>query len=123
MSESGRYCAECGKRVELKGPTRRRDECPACAAELHSCMNCQYYDADRYRGCREPNAVAEESVRDVRRSNLCQWFDHRQGPPTVKGPPGADEAKAAFDTLFGGKKSADPAREAAEDAFAKLFKR
>lgn len=118
------YCATCRKLIELDKKAGRREECPHCAAEVHACLNCQHYDPRLTRGCREPNAVAEETIRDVRRANYCQWFDHRLGPPIDDGIASSDQAKAAFDTLFGGsKKSADPEKERAEQAFSKLFKR
>lgn len=122
MDDRRRYCASCAKPVELERRSGRRDECPACGAELHACVNCEHYDADRTQSCREPNAVAEEAVRDVRRGNFCQWFDHHAGPPR-KAPADGDPS-AAFDALFGRKPAArDPAKDAAEQAFAKLFKR
>jgi hypothetical protein len=123
MTDRNHYCAACGHQLELQRRAARRDECPRCAAELHACIQCQHYDPRLTRGCREPNAVAEESIRDVRRANLCQWFEHRVGPPPAE-ERSSSGAKDAFDALFGGKPAPkDPAKEAAEDAFAKLFKR
>ena len=122
MTDRELYCAGCGKRLELERKAGRRDECSHCGAELHACVNCEHYDADRTRGCREPNAHAEEAIQDVTRSNYCQWFDHRRGAPRMQAPSGS--AKDAFDALFkSGAPAPDEGRVAAEDAFSKLFKR
>jgi hypothetical protein len=124
MTDRNNYCASCNGRVVLQRRATRRDECPSCAAELHSCIQCQHYDPRQSRGCQEPNAVSDESIRDVRRANLCDWFELRVGPVPAELLPSKSSAKDAFDALFGGKPAAkDPAKEAAEEAFAKLFKR
>ena len=123
MSDLGRYCSACGTQLELKGRTVRRDECPSCGAELHACVNCQHYDAQARRGCREPNAVAEETVRDATRANLCDWFDHRHGKPVGSAPATPADAQRAFDALFGGPKLENSERSRAEEAFGQLFKR
>jgi len=122
MTDLEPYCAGCGRRVELERKAGRRDECAHCGAELHACVNCEHYDADRTPACREPNAHAEEAIRDATRANYCQWFDHRRGPPRRASPGTSD--KAAFEALFSSARPApDVGRAAAEDAFAKLFKR
>lgn len=122
MADRTKHCAACGKPVELEKKAVRRDECTHCGAELHACVNCEHFDADRTRGCREPNALAEETIRDVTRANFCQWFDHRVGPPQKA--PTALSSREAFEALFSkDKPPADPSRTAAEDAFSKLFKR
>jgi predicted RNA-binding Zn-ribbon protein involved in translation (DUF1610 family) len=116
------YCATCRKPLDLDKKAGRRDECPSCGAELHACLNCQHYDARLQRGCREPQAADE--VRDVVRANFCQWFDHRLGLPEDDRPATGDSAKAAFESLFGGRKpAAEPAKDEAVKAFEKLFKR
>ncbi len=83
-------------------PLRRRDECPACSADLHVCRLCEFYDTSVAKSCREP--VAEE-VTDKERANFCDFFalatddsgsaagdDQREG----------SSGRAAFDDLFNG---------------------
>ena len=124
MTDRNHYCAACGGLVKLGRRVTRRDECPSCSAELHACIQCQHHDPRLSRGCREPNAVSDESIRDVRRANLCDWFEQRTGPVPGDLKPSNVTKADAFDALFGGKPLAkDPAKEAAEEAFAKLFKR
>jgi hypothetical protein len=121
MTDRATYCAACRRAFDLKRRTVRRDECPHCGAELHTCLNCQHFDARYVRGCQEPSAVAEEAVRDTERSNFCQWFDHRRGPPPTGGASTPD-AKAAFDALFGGSGQGE-AGGAAARAFDDLFRK
>ena len=115
MTDTQRYCAECGAPFNRNGRTTRRDACEKCGAELHACINCHHYDATLARSCREPSAVAEETVRDVRRGNLCDWFDHRRGPPSGDDKSSGERARAAFDALFKGAKVEDPGRVQAEE--------
>ncbi len=73
----------------------RRDECPKCRADLHSCKNCQHYDRAAYNECKEPQA---DRVQEKDRSNFCDYFTPRSG-----GPSAADKQKdlrAAAEALF-----------------------
>ncbi len=118
------YCTTCRRPLDLEKKSGRRDECPHCSAELHACLNCRSYEPRLSRPCREPQALVEETIRDVARANFCQWFEHRPGPPGLDGPSSPGEAKAAFDALFGGPKpAADGEKDEAAVAFEKLFKR
>lgn len=111
------HCQSC--RTEVHGGVKpgRRDECPGCGAELHTCLNCAFYEPTFTRGCREP---AAEEVRDRQRANFCGWFSFRVGLPEQGGD--EQKARAAFDALFGGPKEPEEKNDAAK-AFDALFRK
>lgn len=92
-------CWKCGHALdEMPVPLRRRDECPACAADLHVCRMCEFYDTSVAKGCREP--VAEE-VTDKERANFCDYFRGQAGVQAAGGAGEADAARAQLEALFG----------------------
>jgi len=63
-------CAYC--QVEIAEPKIHiRDECPSCGRDLHICLNCQFYDPNAYRQCRE---TIKEPVQDKEKANYCDFF-------------------------------------------------
>jgi hypothetical protein len=50
----------------------RRDACDSCGRDLRVCLNCEFYDANANRQCREP--AISEAVRDKDRANFCDYF-------------------------------------------------
>ncbi len=64
-------CASCKKEVTVEGKVGRRDTCPHCGSDLHSCLNCEFYDEGAYNQCRETEA---ERVTDKEKSNFCDYF-------------------------------------------------
>ena len=66
-------CWQCGFRIEYPSGSRvgRRDTCPQCHSDLHSCRNCQFYDPSKNNQCAEPRAAC---VRDKEAANLCEFF-------------------------------------------------
>lgn len=48
-----------------------RDECPACGSDIHICLNCDFYDANAYRQCRES---IKEPVQNKEKANYCDFF-------------------------------------------------
>lgn len=92
-------CWKCGHALEeMPMPLRRRDECPACGADLHVCRMCEFYDTSVAKSCREP--VAEE-VTDKERANFCDYFRGRSGVQAAGGAGEARVARAELDALFG----------------------
>jgi hypothetical protein len=81
-------CFSCGTATKYEGPLGRREECPKCRADLHSCKNCQHYDAKAYNECREPSA---DVVREKDRANFCDFF--------APGSGGASAGKSKADLL------------------------
>ncbi len=92
-------CYRCGESLAaLSLPLSRRDQCPACSADLHVCKMCTHFDARITRQCREDGA---EDVKEKERPNFCDWFV----PSDQAFDPGqkteAEAAKDALDALFG----------------------
>jgi len=94
-------CVKCGTEWEVKGQVGVRDECPECAAYVHTCTNCAHYESAT-QSCAMPNT---EEVRDREGQNFCEEFAFGPGrpasapAPTPKPLP-ADEARRKFDSLF-----------------------
>ena len=89
-------CHACGKANDTGDMVGRRDTCSQCDADLHVCLNCEFYDPKAYNECREPQA---DRVVEKDRSNFCDYFQ-----PGGKGPSKVDsakeKAKADLDALF-----------------------
>jgi hypothetical protein len=110
-------CWKCGAPLTgLLLPLGRRDECPACHAEVHVCRMCRHYDARRARQCRE---LAADEVKDKSRANYCGWFVPR--PDAYQGGGAAvwQSSRQALDALFGGTPGTDPKPESVDDLFKK----
>ncbi|MDZ7269259.1 MAG: hypothetical protein ONB48_17065 [candidate division KSB1 bacterium] len=89
-------CYSCGTEILLEGKPGRRDTCPKCAAYLHCCRNCRFYDVNAHHQCREPQA---EWVQDKEMGNFCDYFE----AAAVSLPPRIDraaEARKKLDQLF-----------------------
>ena len=97
-----RRCPKCD--AEWNGPERIgvREECPECAAFLHTCVHCAWYDPST-QTCTLPDV---EPVRDPNMANYCDEFT--MGPPGSRqaAPPdgsrrkGEAEARKKFEDLF-----------------------
>lgn len=64
-------CSFCGIKIEYEERIGRQDTCPSCKRDLHSCMQCEFYDERAYNKCREPQA---ERVVDKEKANFCDYF-------------------------------------------------
>lgn len=94
-------CAVCNAGLDRARPGRR-DTCPSCGAELHACVQCEFYAPGRYNDCREPQA---ERVRDSEKANFCDFFRLRGEGGAPTGTDSKDEVRARLDALFSKKKS------------------
>ena len=92
-----RHCHQCGGGIGELERVGRRDTCLHCGADLHCCLNCEWYDPSLHNQCREPQS--ERQV-DKERSNFCDFFHFRSKASTAT--TAADEARARLDALFGG---------------------
>jgi hypothetical protein len=94
-------CWKCGERIEYPTGSRvgRRDACPKCDADLHSCRNCQFYDRTKNNQCSEPQA---EWVRNKESANLCDYYSPNPVLLASGERPAsqAHDAKIRFDSLF-----------------------
>jgi hypothetical protein len=92
-------CYRCGESLAaLSLPISRRDQCPACSADIHVCKMCTHFDANATRQCREDGA---EDVKEKERPNFCDWFVASESAFDPNRKSVADEAKSALDALFG----------------------
>ena len=91
-------CWKCGHALDdMPMPLRRRDECPACATDLHVCRMCEFYDTSVAKSCREP--VAEE-VSDKERANFCDYFQGRPLAGAAGGVAEGETARSQLEALF-----------------------
>ena len=74
----------------------RRDECPHCHADVHVCLNCQFYDPTTYNECREPSA---ERVLEKDKSNYCDYFSVASSRVQAPQNP-IDDARRKLESLF-----------------------
>ena len=82
-------------------PIFRETECPACSKPLKVCLNCAFYEKGLQWDCRES---ITEPVREKDRANFCDYFrlrEGRGGHPGGSSQQRAEQARSAFDKLFG----------------------
>ena len=111
-------CYRCGESLaRLSLPLSRRDQCPACHADLHVCRMCRYFDPAVPRQCREDDA---DDVTDKEKPNFCDYFLPADDAFDPARKAESDAARAALDGLFGdGDAESSPAEPGAAD---ELFK-
>jgi len=92
-------CHACRKIIEIKMPVGRREECPFCGADLHCCLNCNFYSPGAYNDCKEPLA---ERVIEKNRSNFCDLFVFRDSASALgkKDQDGIESAMEKLRSLF-----------------------
>ncbi len=88
-------CYFCKKEVEIIDKVFRKDTCPHCGRDLHSCVQCRFYDRNKHNRCLEPMA---QHVTEREKYNFCDYYQFKVG--------GTDDtdaqtaAKKALDDLF-----------------------
>lgn len=73
----------------------RKEECPHCSADMHSCKNCTYYDPGAHNQCTE---TISEYVPDKERANFCGMYRPHGGNRAPAED--ANAAKARLEALF-----------------------
>jgi len=73
-------CFQCGGELVFAFQPGRRDECPKCHADVHTCRNCKHYDPKVYNECKEPQA---DVVQEKTRANFCDFFAPGSGVPAA----------------------------------------
>ena len=93
-------CFNCGHPIQLLSGTKvlKNDTCPQCAADLHCCKNCRFFDPSVHNQCRETQA---EWVASKDKRNYCDYFEASTHMTLVKksGAPAGD-ARKKWDSLF-----------------------
>lgn len=89
-------CHACETKNDTGEQVGRRDCCVQCDADLHVCLNCEFYDPKAYNECHENQA---DRVLEKDRSNFCDYFSPRS---EVGGSAGneQDDTKAKLAALF-----------------------
>ena len=95
-----RHCHNCGSEWELDGQPGRSESCHGCNDDLRVCLNCVFHDRNVAYQCRERRA---EPVTEKKRANFCEYFDFalRDWGGSCGTNKKAEEARSAFDQLFG----------------------
>lgn len=113
------HCWRCGASLkDLTPPIERRDECPACRAQLYVCKFCEFFDPKVAKQCREP--VADE-VKEKERANFCGYFNPNPNAYVPADGAAANKAKADLDALFGGDGKTSSATSSARGKLEDLF--
>jgi hypothetical protein len=89
-------CGHCGAQLAVVGnQVGRRDTCPSCDSELHSCRNCRHFDTGVAKQCKEPFS---EVPSDKDGANFCEDFQIGEGGHTATAS--RDVQLAAAEALF-----------------------
>ena len=88
------FCYQCNKSTKWEHKISFREECPHCHADLHICLNCQFYDTKAHNECKESSA---EPVRDKERNNYCEYFTPSNEKKNSSSPDRETPLKAAED--------------------------
>ena len=89
-----KICSFCQTAIEVGDLIGRTDVCPKCDHNLHSCMQCRFYDENAHHQCREPQA---EWVSNKEKANFCDYFE--LGREKVEPKP-KNDARSKLEALF-----------------------
>jgi predicted RNA-binding Zn-ribbon protein involved in translation (DUF1610 family) len=89
-------CGHCGRPLDIVGnQVGRRDTCPHCGEEVHSCRNCRHFEPSVSKQCKEPFADVPS---DKDGANFCELFQIGEGGLHAK--EGRAELLSAAEALF-----------------------
>ncbi len=120
-------CPACKTEATFAGIVPFRAECEKCAADLHVCITCRFYDRYVENECRENQA---DPVANKDRRNLCEYWRPLEVGDAVDDEAARAKAKlaAAFGlrptsstpaSSTGGPSAADEAKRKLEELFKK----
>lgn len=89
-------CYKCLEDLVFEVKIGRRDTCPNCGANLHSCRNCRFWNPSVHNQCTE---VKAEFIRDREDGNFCGFFQFRVVGEDASAE--ANSAKSKLEALFG----------------------
>jgi len=92
-----KICHNCRKSIEIDTKIGRRDICPTCHADLHSCLNCAFHKVSAPKQCLEPLA---EMIKDKSKGNFCDYFLFAESRVSIPTDTEAEKARKALDDLF-----------------------
>jgi hypothetical protein len=90
-----KLCHKCGYEFKGLGQPGPKQECEQCTTDLHSCLNCEFYEPGRANSCRADSDL----VRDKERFNYCEEFKFLNGRRKTE-PPQKTDARSEMDKLF-----------------------
>ncbi len=97
-------CPNCSALIETMDESIAfTDQCKKCAADLHSCKNCRYFDPAARFECQKP---IEARIAKKNDRNMCLQFaakvslEKQQPQQEVKQKEAPNTARKAFDDLF-----------------------
>lgn len=92
-------CWKCKKEINVS-QVSRSTECPLCGADLHSCKECRHFSSGSHYDCKE---TVDELITDKEKGNFCDYFQVNTSltAGAAGGSSKADDAKKAFNALFG----------------------
>jgi len=90
-----KICWNCKKEIPIDLFVGRQEQCAFCGKDLHSCLNCNFYERGVYNDCREGQA---ERVLDKERSNFCDYFRFSAVGKDTKAV--TSDPKAKLEALF-----------------------
>lgn len=91
-------CARCGTDVR-ESEVAPDAVCTECGSDLHSCLNCSFFDTGATFECRKP---IPERIASKSRANECEHFAVKSVQEFASDSSGAapSDANSAFDDLF-----------------------
>ncbi len=92
-----KICHSCGRELVMQGKIGRDEICPHCRADLHCCLNCNFYDEYAQNKCREPLA---EWVSDREKNNFCDYFVFQDSRTAAGKSRAQEDARAKLEALF-----------------------
>ena len=95
-------CNQCGQIRASLGELTHDDTCLRCAADLHTCGNCRFFDTTTMWECRESQNIPAR-VPTKHQKNVCTMFSPKivRDLAADKGKSlSPDDARKAFDALF-----------------------
>ena len=96
MLQDKKYiCWSCRHELDMTTRVQRRDECPACGADLHVCKNCRFWDPGYANECRENTAYY---IRDREKANFCMAHEFKS--TTDADAAEANDARDKLEALF-----------------------
>ena len=90
-------CNRCGQSLPVGEAMSFESVCESCGDDVHTCTNCSFFDTSAPFECRQE--ISEPIAAKAKR-NECQLFSPKTTQVFDTDKPSADDAKAAFDSLF-----------------------